>query len=167
MPTVFFDAAIAEIRKHEDLALRLAEIEIFIPKIDEIIDLNRVLQERYQQRHGLRDRGLLESALGALDAAQQYGQTDPDWLSILLLSRIAKNHAFVDGNKRTAVFTMLGFRRANLLNTDLSSAVLERLVLDLVTGVSDEETAYQFLKAELSGQGYETRKPENGAKSWR
>jgi len=52
--------------------------------------------------HGLRDAALLESALARPQNQYSYGETDTFQLAASYAEAIARNHAFVDGNKRTA-----------------------------------------------------------------
>jgi death on curing protein len=56
---------------------------------------------------------LLESALNRPRAAAHYEQAGLIEQAASLLWGIAKNHPFVDGNKRTAYVTMTAFLRAN------------------------------------------------------
>ncbi len=51
--------------------------------------------------HGLRDKNLLESALNRAPNAYAYGELDICMLAALVAEGIARNHAFIDGNKRT------------------------------------------------------------------
>lgn len=69
---------------------------------------------------GLRDEGLLESALAAPQAT--FGgkpiMTDPIEVAAAYLFYLCNNHPFVDGNKRTALATCLVFLRENGLLDD-------------------------------------------------
>ncbi len=53
---------------------------------------------------GLRDAGLLDSALAPAQILVAYGQGQPDYVQLAAAYGLglAKNHAFVDGNKRAA-----------------------------------------------------------------
>ncbi len=51
---------------------------------------------------GLRDEGLLESALARAENYYAYGQSDLFLLAAAYAEGIARNHPFIDGNKRTA-----------------------------------------------------------------
>lgn len=62
---------------------------------------------------GLRDPGLLASALGRLESHAGYGETDPFALAAVLAEGIARNHPFVDGNKRTGFLVAVLFLRKN------------------------------------------------------
>jgi len=52
--------------------------------------------------HGLRDAGLLESALARPQNLHAYGENDVFQLAAAYAEGLAGNHAFVDGNKRIA-----------------------------------------------------------------
>ena len=72
---------------------------------------------------GLRDEGLLESALARPQQLYVYGEPTPDLadLAAALAHGIARNHAFIDGNKRTAHVsyrTFLELNGAELTATD-------------------------------------------------
>lgn len=54
---------------------------------------------------GLRDKGLLESALNSVDTAQHYQDINVPQIAYMLLTRLVKAHPFFDGNKRTAALT--------------------------------------------------------------
>jgi death on curing protein len=61
------------------------------------------------ERHFLRDRGLLESALARPRNAFAYGEEDIVALAVRLLAGVAQAHAFEQGNKRTAFIAMTEF----------------------------------------------------------
>ena len=67
---------------------------------------------RFGGAPGLRDPGLFESALGRVESALLYAPMDAVDAAAMLCHAILKNHAFVDGNKRTAygglVMTLAG-----------------------------------------------------------
>lgn len=61
--------------------------------------------ERTGGRHGVRDTGLLESALARPFATFDRRELNPDVFlqAAVLMVGIVKNHPFIDGNKRTGV----------------------------------------------------------------
>ncbi|MCC7403309.1 MAG: type II toxin-antitoxin system death-on-curing family toxin [Bdellovibrionales bacterium] len=80
------------------------------PTLIETLELHRVLIERFGGRGGVRDLGLLDSALKRPQSG--YYET----LSLeaaALLQSPAQNHAFVDGNERVAFATAAIFLRMN------------------------------------------------------
>ena len=75
------------------------------------------IHDRQIQQHGggrgLRDRALLESALARPLNLWSYGSSDWAELAASLAYGVARNHPFVDGNKRTAWVLARLFLRAN------------------------------------------------------
>lgn len=63
--------------------------------------------------HGLRDSGLLDSALARPRNLQAYGENDIFQLAASYAEAISQNHAFVDGNKRVAFASAGLFLQAN------------------------------------------------------
>src|SRR3990167_9537673 len=62
---------------------------------------------------GVRDEGLLESALARPENLAAYGEPDAFDLAAAYAFGIVRNHAFVDGNKRTAFVTAALFLELN------------------------------------------------------
>jgi death-on-curing protein len=80
--------------------------------VDEVLEINA---EVMGGSHALRDRGLLESAVARPQASAFGVDAYPDLVSkaAALLHSLVMNHAFVDGNKRTAVLATLVFLDLN------------------------------------------------------
>ncbi len=80
---------------------------------------------------GLRDAGLLESTLARPINLHHYGETDPYVLAAAYAFGIARNHPFVDGNKRTALLAAYVFLRINgrHLTADEASAAANMLAV--------------------------------------
>ncbi|MBX6744545.1 MAG: type II toxin-antitoxin system death-on-curing family toxin [Acetobacteraceae bacterium] len=84
---------------------------------------------------GLRDEGLLESALARPKNLFTYeGVTDVCRLAAAYASGIARNHPFVDGNKRAAFAAAGVFMKANGLDLTAEQAVATAAVLELAAG---------------------------------
>ena len=84
-------------------------------ELDEVLALHADQIERYGGSHGIRDLGLLKSAL-AMPAATFDGQRLHATLAeqaAAYLFHVANNHAFVDGNKRIALMAALAFLGLN------------------------------------------------------
>lgn len=62
---------------------------------------------------GLRDAALLDSALARPQNQHAYGETDLFQLAAGYAEAISRNHAFVDGNKRTAFYVAADFLEQN------------------------------------------------------
>ena len=88
---------------------------------------------------GLRDRGLLESALERPRNRFHYEPTsDLPSLAASYGFGIAKNHPFVDGNKRVAFQAMYLFLGLNGLRIDASEEEVVAAILSLASGDLDE-----------------------------
>ena len=97
--------------------------------------------------HGLRDVALLESALARPQNLHAYGQDDIFQLAASYAEGIARNHAFVDGNKRTAFFVASDFLEQN--GHVLRSAVNQEhadMMVELGQGKISREEAAEHLQ---------------------
>ena len=99
---------------------------------------------------GLRDEGLLESAVAAPQATLSGKPLMEDGIEIAAayLFYICRNHPFVDGNERTALAACLVFLEVNglLPRRKLAAAAWESLVLDVAASRSDREETTKRLK---------------------
>jgi death on curing protein len=95
---------------------------------------------------GLRDRGLLESAL---DRPRNKLHYDPETPLVELVAAygfgIARNHPFVDGNKRVAFQAMYAFLRLNGLMIEADEPEVVRVILALAAGELDESGLADWL----------------------
>jgi len=103
----FFDKVVERIfYERLELLNRLSEKEIIVPTVEQIILINERIMEFYGGIHSIRDRNLLDSAIGAVYNHINYsGEKNVIFLSLLLAQKIIQSHPFIDGNKRTAVLT--------------------------------------------------------------
>jgi death-on-curing protein len=128
--------------------------EIIFLDVEAVIALHQIAVEESGGDPGLRDLGLLESAVAA-PAASFGGEWAHDGLFAMAAAyafHIAKNHAFIDGNKRTAIGAALAFLDVNGYALDPALATTDRLVAAMVavaTGELDKAGLGRLL-AELS-----------------
>jgi len=87
---------------------------------------------------GLRDHGLLDSALARPLNRAGYGESDVVELAALYAVAIAKNHPFIDGNKRTAFVALVTFLALNALEFEPTEAQAVVAMLALAAGELDE-----------------------------
>jgi death-on-curing protein len=91
---------------------------------------------------------LLESALDRPKNRYYYDPTaDLAVLGAAYAVGIAKNHAFVDGNKRTAFQVMYTFLGVNGLRIEASETAVVRLMVDVATGNIDEAELANWCRA--------------------
>ena len=91
---------------------------------------------------GVRDQGLLESALARPRNLLAYGKKRPSLarLAAAYAFGIMKNHPFVDGNKRTALVIAFAFLDVNGIEINASKEDAYRVFMDLARGrVSEKE----------------------------
>ncbi len=112
--------------------------------LDDVLYFHDYLEQFFVMRHGIHDKGLLESAINA--PFQSYGGI-PLYPEIYeqaarLCYGLAKNHPFLDGNKRIALHSMLVFLDINHIDIKYTDDELETVVLNIVTDkMSCEELA--------------------------
>jgi len=88
---------------------------------------------------GLRDAGLLESALARPVNKFAYGETNLAALAAAYGFGIARNHPFVDGNKRTAFASIIVFLGLNGIDFDVAPEAATAIVLGVAAGEISED----------------------------
>jgi death on curing protein len=95
---------------------------------------------------GLRDAGLLESALARPLNLAAYGQPDVHALAASYGVGLAKNHPFVDGNKRAAFLAVGMFLVLNRWRLTATQADATLTMLAVASGQMDEDTFARWLR---------------------
>jgi len=99
---------------------------------------------------GLRDRGLLQSALARPRQHHAYvGARDIIAMAALYTAGIVRNHPFIDGNKRTGFLVGVLFIELNGFNFKASEEDATQAVLDLAAGTLDEAAFTAWLRANV------------------
>lgn len=97
---------------------------------------------------GVRDQGLLQSALGRPQNIFHYeDEADVIRLATAYTAGIVRNHPFVDGNKRTGFVTGILFLELNGFRFTASEVEATRAVLEIAAGTMDEAGYEAFLRA--------------------
>lgn len=99
---------------------------------------------------GLRDEGLLESALVRPLNLALYGEPDVFELAASYGVGLAKNHPFVDGNKRAAFLSIGLFLFLNGWRLTASQADATLTMLGVAAGTLDENLLAQWLREHTS-----------------
>jgi death-on-curing protein len=94
---------------------------------------------------GLCDMGMIASALARPVNLHAYGETDICRLAAAYAFGIARNHPFVDGNKRTAFLAAYVFLRINGFELIANEVDATAAVLALAAGESNEKDFAQWL----------------------
>ncbi|NKC28343.1 type II toxin-antitoxin system death-on-curing family toxin [Ochrobactrum ciceri] len=100
--------------------------------------------QRHGGAQGLRDENALESALARAQNKQVYGQPDHAEIAAAYVFGIGRNHAFVDGNKRTAIVTAVTFLLANGYALTADDGLLYSFTMGIASGEIDEAGATAF-----------------------
>lgn len=109
----------------------------FYPTFEEAVFLHERLIERFGGALGIRDAGLLESAL-ARPRSGYYGTLAQQ--AGALMQSLASNHAFLDGNKRIAFALTAVFLRLNGLRLVVGADSAESFLIDrVIVGRADVE----------------------------
>lgn len=120
-------------------------------------DLVLAIHNRQLAEHGgapgVRDEGLLESALARPRNAFAYGESDAAALAGAYVFGIARNHAFVDGNKRTAFVACELFLAANGYELVAPDEECLAMMLSLADGEIGEAEFAAWLRENVVAQG--------------
>src|ERR1700755_2126733 len=101
---------------------------------------------RFGGAPGLRDEGMLRSALERPVNKWQYEQASLPELAAAYAFGLAKNHAFVDGNKRIAFMAMMVFLVKNSIAFSPDPAQAPAIILALAAGEVSEEGLTRWLR---------------------
>jgi death-on-curing protein len=98
--------------------------------------------------HGVRDLGLLQSAVACPQAIFDGKELYPDLYlkAAALLESLTNNHLFVDGNKRTGIAATAMYLRLNDHRLSVSNEELEFFVLSIASGKQSVESIADWLK---------------------
>jgi death-on-curing protein len=116
--------------------------------LDEILALHADQVERYGGSAGIRDVGLLESAIGAPQATfgGAYLHATLPEMAAAYLFHLVKNHPFVDGNKRAGLAAALAFLGLNDLWLEADPDELADLVVGVAEGRIDKADVTVFVR---------------------
>lgn len=101
---------------------------------------------RHGGAQGVRDENALESALARAENKTVYGNPDIHELAAAYIFGIARNHAFVDGNKRTAIVAAGAFLIINGYMLSADNGTLYTFVMGVAAGEIDEAGATAFFR---------------------
>ena len=99
---------------------------------------------------GLRDSGLLDSALARPMNLHAYGEADVIVLAAAYASAIIRNHPFVDGNKRSAFLAAYVLLRLNGFDLVADEVAATTAILSLASGATTEADFASWLRANTS-----------------
>ena len=114
---------------------------ILFPTLEEVLELHHYLIDRFGGSHGVRDMGLLESALFRPQTGYYQDMAE---MAAALLESLLFNHAFIDGNKRVAFFATDIFLRLNGRKLKVNPKAAHRFLIETIV---KKKNRYQALEA--------------------
>lgn len=119
--------------------------------LEEVLALHADQIELYGGSAGVRDLGLLESAVAAPEASfggEYLHGTVPE-MAAAYLFHLAQNHPFIDGNKRVAAASLFMFLFLNDLDLHCDEDALVELTLGVARGETTKAAVAVFLAAHV------------------
>jgi death-on-curing protein len=113
---------------------------------DQVIAIHSRQLRRHGGAAGLGDEGMLRSALERPINKRAYEGASLDVLAAAYGFGLAKNHAFVDGNKRIAFMTMVAFLRKNGVRFAPDPAHATAMIMSLAAGDVSEESLARWIR---------------------
>jgi death-on-curing protein len=115
-------------------------------EVSEIIDMHAEQLARFGGPDGIRDQGLLESAVNRPMHRWHYEEADLADLAAAYAFGLARNHAFIDGNKRIAFQAMMTFLRLNEIPFAPAPAHATAIILSLAAGEVSEQSLARWIR---------------------
>ena len=115
-----------------------------------VIDVHAEQLALFGGPDGVRDWGLLESALARPINKFAYGERDLAALAAAYAFGIARNHPFIDGNKRAAFASMIVFLGLNGIDFDVAPEAATAMILSLAAGEVSEEILARWIADNLA-----------------
>lgn len=116
---------------------------------DKVLLLHQLIAQETGGDNGVRDFGLLDSALESVyatfDGAELYPTKEEK--AARLGFALISNHAFIDGNKRIGMYVMLTFLEANGLKSHPTNEDVARVGLAVASGEMKYEGLLQWVRA--------------------
>ncbi|MFZ5732335.1 MAG: type II toxin-antitoxin system death-on-curing family toxin [Pseudomonadota bacterium] len=101
---------------------------------------------------GLRDEGMLESALDRPRNKWSYESAELPELAASYAFGIARNHPFIDGNKRTSLLALYTFLGINDVEFIVPEAEAAAIILSLAAGEVSEESLTRWIRDNWPGK---------------
>jgi len=122
--------------------------------LDEVVAVHRDQIEQYGGSLGVRDWGLLKSAI-AMPAATFGGQflhSDLYEMAAAYLFHIVQNHPFIDGNKRVGAVAAIVFLSLNEIQLTAEQDAYADMVVFVARGEMTKSAVAEFLRAHSTGE---------------
>jgi death-on-curing protein len=121
----------------------------FPDKLDVLTAHARLIEETGGSA-GIRDVGLLESALAAAENRHSYEDADLAACAATYAYHLTQAHAFVDGNKRIAAAVAETFLESNGTQLTMTDKEIVRLFMDIAAGLLSREEVERLLRPKIA-----------------
>lgn len=118
-------------------------------RLEEVLVAHERELSRFGGAPGLRDSGALESAVSRPQNRWLYEQAELPELAAAYAFGLAKNHPFVDGNKRVAFIAMTAFLRLNGIRFAPAQDAATAIILGLAAGEISEGGLARWIRDNL------------------
>lgn len=121
----------------------------------EVLEVHADQIQRYGGQPGLRDMGLLQSALAQPEASfgGEWLHKDLYEMAAAYAYHICQNHCFIDGNKRAALACALAFLELNNIGLSDPAGCLKDAMLNLASSKMDKESFGKLLRTLSAAAG--------------
>jgi death on curing protein len=113
--------------------------------VDGVKTIHADLITRYGGSHGLRDAGLLESAIHRARNLHEYERASVPRMAAAYAWGLVKNHAFVDGNKRIGLAALVSFLHLNGFELDCTEVEETAMILRAAASEITEEVFVEWV----------------------
>lgn len=115
---------------------------------EDVLEIHRDLIRDFGGSDGVRDMGLLQSAVAMPRASfgGEFLHTDLFEMAAAYLFHLARNHPFVDGNKRVGAAAALVFLEINGLRIEASNASLAETTIAAAEGKASKSAVAEFFR---------------------
>ena len=116
--------------------------------VEDVVEFHALQLERFGGAAGVRDQGLLESAVAQpqMTFGGEFVHADLFAMAAAYFFHLVRNHAFVDGNKRVGLLAALVFLDINGIPVEHDSETLYQLTMAVVEGRADKEDVARVLR---------------------
>lgn len=114
---------------------------------DRIVQLNRLAIKTFGGSDGVRDKGLIESAINQPQASfgGEYLHENKYQMAAAYYFHISESQGFSDGNKRTGFLALFAFLRLNGCDLTIPDDYLWPILLEVANGLKDKTNLADFL----------------------
>ena len=123
-------------------------MDIYFVTLDDALKLHDLLISKFGGLTGLRDRGLLDSALAQAQATAfgRYLHGDICEMAAAYCFHIIKNHSFLDGNKRTGLLVALMFLEKNGFQLCVENDALYAMTIHIAMSKLSKKNIAEFFR---------------------